>query len=58
MVNDIADYFNSPNVPHETVILCMLRVTFKGATKDCLKSLPPGSVTTWANMGEELIDQF
>ena len=57
-VNDIADYFNIPNVPRETVLLRMLPVTFKGATKDWLKSLPPGSITTWAKMREEFIDQF
>ena len=39
-VNDIVDYFNIPNVPHETILLWMLPVTFKGAAKDWLKSLP------------------
>ncbi|XP_052626819.1 serine/threonine-protein kinase AtPK2/AtPK19 [Lactuca sativa] len=29
-----------------------------GAAKDWLKSLPPGSITTWAKMKEEFIDQF
>ncbi|XP_052621649.1 uncharacterized protein LOC128127245 [Lactuca sativa] len=57
-VNDVADYFNVPNVPCETVLLCMLPVTFKGAVNDWMKSLPPGSITTWAKMKEEFIDQF
>ena len=57
-VNDVADYFNVPNVPREVQLLRMLPVTFKGAAKDWLKSLPPGSVTTWAKMKEEFIDHF
>ncbi|XP_023748419.1 uncharacterized protein LOC111896683 [Lactuca sativa] len=57
-VNDIADYFNFPNVARDTVLLRMLPITFKGAAKDWLKSLPPGSITTWAKMKEEFIDQF
>lgn len=57
-VNDVSDYFNVPNVPRETVLLRMLPVTFKGVAKDWLKSLPPGSITTWAKMKEEFIDQF
>ena len=57
-VNDVADYFNIPNVTRETQLLRMLPVTFKGAAKDWLKSLPPGSVTTWARMKEEFIDHF
>ena len=36
----------------------MLLVTFKGVAKDWLKSLPLGSITTWAKMREEFIDQF
>ena len=57
-VNDVADYFNVPNVPREVQLLRMLPVTFKGVAKDWLKSLPPGSVTTWAKMKEEFIDHF
>nr|KAJ0205103.1 hypothetical protein LSAT_V11C500241070 [Lactuca sativa] len=57
-VNDIADYVNVHNVSHDTVLLCMLPVTFKGAAKDRLKSLPLGSITTCAKMREEFIDQF
>ncbi|XP_052624901.1 uncharacterized protein LOC128132394 [Lactuca sativa] len=57
-VNDVADYFNVPNVPRETQLLHMLPVTLKGAAKDWLKSLPPRSITTWAQLKEEFIDQF
>ncbi|XP_023766971.1 uncharacterized protein LOC128127960 [Lactuca sativa] len=57
-VNDIADYLNTPNVPRYTVLLRMLPVTFKGAVKEWLKSLPPGSITTWAKMRKDFIDQF
>ena len=32
-VNDIADYFNIPNVPCETVLFRMLPITFKGEAK-------------------------
>ena len=31
-VNDIADYFDIPNIPCETVLLRKLLVTLKGAT--------------------------
>lgn len=44
-LNEIANYFNVPNVPSETMLLCMLPVTFKGAAKQ-LKELPPASITT------------
>ncbi|XP_052627065.1 uncharacterized protein LOC128133603 [Lactuca sativa] len=57
-VNDVADYFNVPNVPRETQLLRMLPVTLKGAVKDWLKSLPPETITTWAQLKEEFIDQF
>ncbi|XP_052624758.1 uncharacterized protein LOC128132285 [Lactuca sativa] len=57
-VNDVGDYFNVPNVPRETQLLRMLLVTLKGAGKDWLKSLPPGTITTWAQLKEEFIDQF
>ena len=57
-VNDIADYVKFPNVARDTVLLHMLPVTFKGVAKDWLKSLPPGSITTWAKMKEEFADQF
>ncbi|XP_023757312.1 uncharacterized protein LOC111905824 [Lactuca sativa] len=57
-VNDVADYIIVPNLPHETQLLRMLPVTFKGATRDWLESLPPGSVTTWAKMKEEFVDHF
>lgn len=57
-VNDIADYFNILNVPRETVLLRMLPVTIKGTIKDLLKSLPPGTITTLAQMCEEFIHQF
>ena len=33
-VNDIVDYFNIPNVPHKTVLLRMLPITFNGVAKD------------------------
>ncbi|XP_023764839.2 uncharacterized protein LOC111913346 [Lactuca sativa] len=36
----------------------MLPVAFKGATKDWLKALPPGAVTTWARMRELFLEQF
>lgn len=52
-VNHIADNFNIPNVPHETVLLRMLPVTFKGAAKDWLKPLPPDAIPTWAKMHED-----
>ena len=51
-VNDIAGYFNIPNIPRESGLLRMLPVTFKGAAKDWLKALPPGAITTWAQMCE------
>ncbi|XP_023741082.1 uncharacterized protein LOC111889173 [Lactuca sativa] len=57
-VNEIAGYFNIPNVPRETVLLRILPVTFKGAAKDWLKALPPGAVTTWARMHELFLEQF
>ena len=40
-VTDIADYFHMQNVSRDTVLLRMLLVTFKGAAKEWLKSLPP-----------------
>ena len=33
-VNDVADYFKISNIPRKTVLLRMLPVTLKGATKD------------------------
>ena len=36
----------------------MLPVTFKGAAKDWLKSLPPRSITTWVKMREEFFDEL
>ncbi|XP_023762711.1 uncharacterized protein LOC111911152 [Lactuca sativa] len=57
-VNDIADYFNTPNIPRETTWLRMLLVTFKGAAKDWLKALPFGTITTWAQLREKFLDQF
>ena len=54
-VNDIADDFNISNVPRETLLLRMLPVTFKGAAKDWWKALPPGAITTWDKMHEELL---
>ena len=42
-VNDITEYFNIPNIPREIVLLRMLPVTLKGATKDWLKALPSGT---------------
>ncbi|KAL7584927.1 hypothetical protein Lser_V15G44247 [Lactuca serriola] len=57
-VNDIADYFNTPNIPRETALLRMLPVTFKGVAKDWLKALPPGTITTWAQLHERFLDQF
>ena len=57
-VNDIADYFNVPNVNRNIVLLRMLPITFKGAAKEWLKALPPGTITTWAQMREQFLDQF
>ena len=57
-VNEIAEYFNIPNVPRKTVQLMMLPVAFKGTTNDWLKALPPVSITTWPNMHGEFIQQF
>ncbi|XP_023760786.1 uncharacterized protein LOC111909226 [Lactuca sativa] len=57
-VNDINDYFNVLNVNRDTVLLRMLPVTFKGAAKDWLKALPLGTITTWAQMCEQFLDQF
>ena len=57
-VNDIAYYINIPNVPHETVLLWMLPITFKGVEKNWLKVLPLGAITTWEKMIEEFIQQF
>lgn len=56
--NDIADYFNIPNVSREMVLLRMISVTFKGPAKDWLKALPPGAITTWAQMCEGFLEQF
>ena len=55
-VNDIADYFNVPNVTRNTVLLRMLPITFKGAAKEWLKALPPGTITTWAQLREQFLD--
>lgn len=49
-VNGIADYFNIPTMPCDTVLLRMLPVKFKEAAKYWLKSLSPGSIMTWAKM--------
>lgn len=57
-VNDIVDYFNIPNVPYDTFLLQMLPVTFNGNVKDWLNVLSPGSITTWAKMRKEFIQQF
>ncbi|KAL7595523.1 hypothetical protein Lser_V15G29447 [Lactuca serriola] len=57
-VNNIADYFNTPNIPRETALLRMLPVTLKGAAKAWLKALPPGTITTWAQLRERFLNQF
>ncbi|KAL7582565.1 hypothetical protein Lser_V15G41627 [Lactuca serriola] len=57
-VNDIADYFNILNAPRTTVLLRMLPVIFKGASKDWLMTLTPGAITTWAQMCEQFFEQF
>lgn len=57
-VNDVADYFKISNIPRKTVLLRMLPVTLKGATKDQPNTLPPGTITTWAQMCEEFIQQI
>ena len=33
-VNDIADYFNVPNIRRETALLRMFPITFKAAARD------------------------
>lgn len=35
------------------VLLRMLPVTFRGVEKDWLMALPPGAITTWAQLREE-----
>lgn len=40
------------------MLLKMLPTTFKGVAKYQLKSPPPGAIWTWANHGEEFIQQF
>lgn len=57
-VNDIDNYFNILNIRRATVLLRMLPVTFRGATKGWLKALPPDAITTWAQLCEEFIQQF
>lgn len=57
-VNDIFDYFNIPNIPREMMLLRMLPVTFKGASKDWLKAFPPGAITTYGKMYEQFVQQF
>lgn len=56
--NDIANYFNVPNVVKEAVLLGMLLVTFTGATKIWLKSLALGTITTWTNLYDDFIEKF
>lgn len=40
-VSDIVNYFNVPNVPHETFLLWMLLITLRGAKKDWLRAFLP-----------------
>lgn len=57
-VKDIANYFNVLDVPRESVLLRMLLVTFTSEAKVWLKSLMPGSITTWENLHYAFIEQF
>lgn len=47
-VLDIANYFNTPIVTKDTMMIRMLPITLKDTTMDWLKSLPPGAITIWA----------
>ena len=40
------------------MLLRMLPVTFKEAARDWLKALPPGAITSWAQMHEQFLEQF
>lgn len=56
-VLDTPNFFNVPNVQKYVVMLWMLLVTLKDATKDWLKSISLGSITTWDKMMDEFIQQ-
>lgn len=39
-------------------MLRMLPVALKDATKDWMKSLPPGAITTFTNLNKEFLQKF
>lgn len=57
-VKDNSNYFNVPHVSREIVLLRMLPVTLIGDAKRWLKSLAPGTITTWTNLRKVFIEQY
>lgn len=49
-VIEITDYFNIPNVKKDEMMLRLLPITLKDASKTWLKSLPLRAITTCANL--------
>lgn len=49
-VLEIANYFNISNVTKDMVMLGLLPVVLNDSTKDWLKSLALGDITTWENL--------
>lgn len=57
-VVEIANYFKALNVSKDAVMLRLLPLTLKDTTKYWLKSLPFGTITTWADFRTEFVQQF
>lgn len=57
-VLEIKNYFNILNATKDAVMLRLLLVTQKDATKGWLKSLPPKAITTWEKVKTKFIQQF
>lgn len=55
---EISNYFNIQNVSRDVVMLRTLSITLKDAAKTLLKSLPPGVVSTWAQLKSKFIEQL